>query len=161
MLVLGIDPGVALTGFGVIEEKNKCLNLISIGCIKTSSKDIIQKRLKTISSSVKDLIIKHNPSEIAIERLFFSTNSKTAIKVGEARGVILLMAQEMGINVFEYTPLEVKQALTGYGRADKKQIQYMVKKLLHNENLPKVDDASDAAAIAICHINSRRLKALK
>lgn len=158
MLVLGIDPGVALTGFGIIEEENKKLNLIDIGCIKTSAKDATPKRLEIISSLLKELILKYNPTDIAVERLFFSTNAKTAIKVGEARGVILLTAQKMGLNVFEYTPLEVKQALTGYGRADKKQIQYMVKKLLRRDSLPKIDDASDAAAIAICHINSCRLR---
>lgn len=161
MSTLGIDPGVARTGFGIVEENNKKLKLIDLGCITTSQKDSTAQRLKIISSEIRSLIKKYNPSDMAIEKIFFSSNSKTAIRVGEARGVILVTASQENLEVCEYSPLQVKQALTGYGKADKKQIEYMVKKLLSYDGVQLVDDAYDAAAIAICHINSRKLSAMR
>lgn len=161
MRTLGIDPGTATTGFGVVDETDNKLTLVDYGCIKTSPKNGMPDRLKLISSELKKVINKFKPEIIAVEQLFFAANSKTAIKVGEARGVILLTAAQAGVKVSEYTPLQVKQALTGYGKADKKQIQYMVKNLLKCMETPKPDDAADALAIAICHINSRRLKELR
>ncbi|MCX5749967.1 MAG: crossover junction endodeoxyribonuclease RuvC [Candidatus Saganbacteria bacterium] len=161
MRTLGIDPGTATTGFGVIDENDNKLSLVDYGCIKTSPKNTASDRLKSISSELKKIIDKFKPENVAVEQLFFAANSKTAIKVGEARGVILLTAAQAGVKISEYTPLQVKQALTGYGRADKKQIQYMVKNLLKCKEIPKPDDAADALAIAICHINSRKLKELR
>jgi len=161
MRTLGIDPGTATTGFGVIDEENNKLTLVEYGCIKTSPKNCAPDRLKSISTELKKIINKFKPENVAVEQLFFASNSKTAIKVGEARGVILLTAAQAGVKVSEYTPLQVKMALTGYGKADKKQIQYMVKNLLKCKEAPSPDDAADALAIAICHINSRKLKELR
>ncbi len=161
MRTLGIDPGTATTGFAIVDEHNKKFQLVEYGCIKTSPKNPSHDRLNTISEQMQIIIEKYNPDVMAVEQLFFTTNEKTAIKVGEARGVILLSAARNGIKLAEYTPLQVKQALTGYGKADKKQIQYMVKNLLGLKEVPKPDDAADAIAIAICHINSYRLKELR
>ncbi len=161
MRTLGIDPGTATTGYGVVDEIDKKLILVEYGTINTSSKTETPKRLEKISEELLAIIKKFKPDNIAVELLFFTSNAKTAIKVGEARGVILVTAAQSGIKVAEYTPLQVKQALTGYGKADKKQIQYMVKHLLKLEKTPKPDDAADAIAIAITHINSRRIKELK
>jgi crossover junction endodeoxyribonuclease RuvC len=161
MRTLGIDPGTATTGFGVVDEIDKKACLVEYGCIKTSPKTPAADRLLQIGEELQSIIEKYSPDEIAVEQLFFTTNEKTAIKVGEARGVILLTAAKNGLKISEYTPLQVKQALTGYGKADKKQIQYMVQKLLMLPKVPKPDDAADAIAIAICHINSYRIKKLK
>ncbi|MFH1826159.1 MAG: crossover junction endodeoxyribonuclease RuvC [bacterium] len=157
MLTLGIDPGTATTGFGLVTEKNGQLVFVDHGAILTSSKASPQARLKIIYNRVKQLIAEFKPKVVAVEKLFFGVNSKTAIAVGQARGMSLLAAAESGIQVAEYTPLEVKMALTGYGRADKKQMQQMVKTLLKLSFLPKPDDAADALAVAICHVHSYRL----
>ncbi len=161
MRTLGIDPGTAATGFGVVDEVDKKLSLVEYGCIKTPAGLGMPERLKMISAGLKEVIEKHNPENVAVEQLFFCTNAKTAIKVGEARGVILLTAAQAGLKISEYTPLQVKMALTGYGKADKKQVQYMVKNILGCKETPKPDDAADAIAIAVCHINSRRFKEAK
>lgn len=161
MRTLGIDPGTATTGFGIVDEENKKLALVDYGVIKTSSKLNMPERLKMISIRLKEIIKKFKPDNAAVELLFFTTNAKTAIKVGEARGVILLTASQSGLPVFEYTPLQVKQALTGYGKADKKQIQYMVKNLLKCKETLRPDDAADAIAIAITHLNSWAIKKIK
>lgn len=161
MRTIGIDPGTATTGFAVLEEKNKSLFLLDYGCINTPKNIEMPERLKVISDKLKQVIKKYKPDNIAVEDLFFCSNAKTAIKVGQARGVILLTAAQNKIKVFEYTPLQIKLALTGYGRADKKQIQYMVKSILKCKDIPKPDDAADAIAIAICHLNSYKLKELK
>jgi len=158
MLTLGIDPGTAITGYGIISENGNKFSLVECGCINTAKTDAKEVRLKTIYSSLKDLINKFQPKSIAVEELFFSTNTKTAISVGEARGVILLACAQSGIPIASYTPLQVKQAITGYGRAEKSQIQQMVKTLLNLNKIPKPDDIADALAIAICHANSRRFK---
>lgn len=153
MKILGIDPGTAITGYGVIENRKGELKLIEYGCIRTAKQKRIEERLSEIYQDLKKIIKKHRPQIIAVESVYFYKNVKTAITVAQARGVVLLCAQERGIKVAEFTPLEVKNNLTGYGRADKKQIQYMVKQLLNLKTIPKPDDAADAVAIAICAVN--------
>ncbi len=148
MKTLGIDPGSSLTGYGVVEEDK----VIEYGCIRTGN------LLVSLYDETGKIIKKHRPDALAIEKLFFSKNVKTALAVGEARGVILLCAALAKIPVAEYTPLEVKMAVTGYGRADKYQVQQMVKNLLGMAEIPKPDDAADALAIAICHLNTYRFK---
>jgi len=154
MKALGIDPGTATTGYGIIDGEKDAIQVIDYGCIKTSSKEPAHARLVKISKDLKKLISKHKPNCIAVERLFFGSNAKTAMSVGQARGVIMLAASQSGVEIAEYTPLEVKMALTGYGRADKQQVQQMVKRLLKMKTIPKPDDAADALAVALCHINS-------
>jgi crossover junction endodeoxyribonuclease RuvC len=154
MKALGIDPGTATTGYGILELEEDCIKVIEYGCIKTSSKEEPHERLTKICKDIKKILSKHKPTCVAIERLFFGANTKTAMAVGQARGVILLAASQAGVEIAEYTPLQVKIALTGYGRADKNQMQQMVKRLLKLDRIPKPDDAADALAIALCHINS-------
>ncbi len=151
MIIIGIDPGTATTGFGIIEYKDSNLKLIDYGIIKTSQKLPMAKRLKIIFDDLTKIIESQKPDWIAVEQLFFATNTKTAISVGQARGVVLLCSQKADLNIAEYTPLQVKQAVTGYGQATKKQIQQMVKIILNLKSIPKPDDAADALAIAICH----------
>lgn len=157
MIILGIDPGTATTGYGFIRETGGKLTLIDYGCIQTSSKDSASKRLGEIFDSLKELIERFKPDEAAVEELFFSSNTKTAIAVGQARGVLMLTLEKSKIMISEYTPLQVKQALVGYGRAEKKQVQIMVKNILNMDHIPTQDDAADALAIAICHAHSRKL----
>lgn len=154
MIILGIDPGMAILGYGVIESDNYDMRLIDYGTITTPSTMDAPQRLLTIFTSVEELIQKYSPDAIAYEELFFNQNVKTALIVGQARGVAVLAGAKQGIDLFEYTPLQVKQAVVGYGRADKHQVQSMVKLLLHLKDIPKPDDASDALAVAICHSNS-------
>lgn len=154
MIILGIDPGTATTGYGVIEKKGQKHKIIECGCIQTPAKTPLHDRLDAIYDELLEIIEKHSPDHMAVEELFFATNAKTAIAVGQARGVVLLAGKKKSLSVFEYTPLEVKMALTGYGRADKRQIQEMVKVLLSLPEIPKPDDAADALAIAICHAQS-------
>lgn len=156
MIILGIDPGTATTGWGLIEKDGQKYTLIDFGCVKTPAKTPLHDRLGTIFDGISDLIKNHKPDHIAVEELFFAANSKTAIAVGQARGVIILSANKKGVSVFEYTPLQVKMAICGYGRAEKGQIQKMVKTLLSLSEIPKPDDAADALAIAICHAQSYR-----
>ncbi|MDP4038755.1 MAG: crossover junction endodeoxyribonuclease RuvC [bacterium] len=151
MVILGIDPGTATTGFGVIEFKDVKLKMIDHGVITTNHKLPMPQRLKIIFDDLEKIIKSSKPDWIAIEQLFFAANTKTAISVGQARGVVLLAAQKADLNIAEYTPLQVKQAVTGYGQATKKQIQQMVKTILNLKLIPKPDDAADALAIAICH----------
>ncbi len=153
MIILGIDPGTATTGYGLI-EKNKELKLIDYGCIKTAANLATAERLKELHDRLNDLIKKYKPDIMAVEDIFFFKNLKTAIKVSQARGVILLTAAKTKILAFEYTPLQIKQAVTSYGRAEKIQVQKMVKLLLNLEEIPKPDDAADALAVAICCANS-------
>jgi crossover junction endodeoxyribonuclease RuvC len=154
MKTLGIDPGTAITGYGILDIDGDIIKVIDYGCIKTSSKNKASDRLTQICRDVKKLISKHKPKWVAVEKLFFGSNVTTAMSVGQARGVIILAAAQAGVDIAEYTPLEVKMALTGYGRADKQQMQQMVKRLLKLESIPKPDDAADALAIALCHVNS-------
>ncbi|MFH1361893.1 MAG: crossover junction endodeoxyribonuclease RuvC [bacterium] len=160
MLTLGIDPGTAATGFGLVEARGSKLVFIDHGVIKTSSKETPHNRLRLIYLEMIKLIKNYKPTHLAIERLFFGKNTQTAISVGQARGITLLAAAELRVPVAEYTPLEVKVAATGYGRADKKQVQHMVKTLLGLSEIPKPDDAADALAIAICHHHSHKIKSL-
>jgi len=156
MIVIGIDPGLAIVGFGVISTKNGTITPISYGCIRTSADKKTPQRLAQIYSEVNSLLEKYNPEVIAVERLFFNTNVTNAMSVSEARGVIFLAAQQKNIPVFEYTPSQVKQAITGSGRADKKQMQEMIKRLLNLDEIPQPDDAADGLSIALCHINISR-----
>jgi crossover junction endodeoxyribonuclease RuvC len=158
MIILGIDPGTATTGFSFLEVCGNKLSLLKYGVIKTSPKTKGHLRLLQISKQLSKEIKTLTPEVAAVEKLFFGVNSKTAILVGEARGVVLLTCAQHGLEVVEYTPLEVKMALTGYGRAEKQQIQQMVKRLLNLKEVPKPDDAADALAIAITHAHSYKLK---
>jgi crossover junction endodeoxyribonuclease RuvC len=158
MKILGIDPGTATTGWAVIAENKGNFEIQSHGCINTSKHKSDCDRLVEIAMDVEEIIRKYKPDEAAVENLFFFKNLKTAITVAQARGVLLYKLKKLGLAVHEYTPLQVKQALTGYGRAEKNQIQQMVKSILKLKCIPRPDDAADAAAIAICHINSRKLK---
>lgn len=155
--VLGIDPGTATTGWAVLEEKDGCVKPLSYGHISTSPKKPAPVRIKEISDDLEKIIKKFKPSEAAVEDIFFFKNLKTAMKVSEARGAILLTLEKNKVRINSYTPLQVKQALTGYGRAEKRQIQIMVKNILNLKNIPKPDDTADAIAIALCHINSRKI----
>ncbi len=150
MIILGIDPGTAATGYGVIKIKGGIPHLIEYGCITTSKKNLPEERLWEIYQDITKLIKKYRPELLAVESLFFFKNLKTAISVAQARGVILVVAAKNKIRLVEFTPLQVKNSLTGYGKADKKQVQYMVKKLLGLKASPKPDDAADALAVAIC-----------
>jgi len=156
MLTLGIDPGTATTGWGIIDSSNNMMKALAYGHIATKTIYPLPKRLHIIHTSLLDIIKKYSPDNASVEELFFSKNVKTAISVGHARGVILLTAQLSGLKTFEYTPLQIKQAVSGYGRADKQQIQTMVKSLLKLEKIPSPDDTADALAVAICHINRKK-----
>jgi crossover junction endodeoxyribonuclease RuvC len=154
MIILGIDPGIAITGYGVIKYEGNKFTTIDYGAVLTSPKSSMPERLSIINRDLSDLIEKYKPDAFAVEELFFNKNVKTALTVGHARGVVLLTAYVHGLNIFEYTPLQVKQAVVGYGRADKSQIQQMVKILLNLKEIPKPDDVADALAIAVCHAHS-------
>ncbi|MBP7792280.1 MAG: crossover junction endodeoxyribonuclease RuvC [Candidatus Goldbacteria bacterium] len=160
MIILGIDPGMARCGFGVIEKKGNVIKYLSAGVIESTSDYEQSERLEIIYKGIKKLIKKYKPYIIAIESLFFNRNAKTALSVGEARGVILLAAQLQKTKIMEFTPLQVKMSTTGYGMAEKLQVQKMVKALLGLKEIPKPDDAADALAIAICCINSLKIKML-
>mgnify|MGYP001137506770 CR=1 FL=1 len=161
MVVVGIDPGTATTGYGFVAEKdNGELEALDYGVILTPAGESMQIRLQTIFNQLKSLLLLHRPNSGAVEKLFFQRNVTTALSVGQARGVILLAMAEHNIPVAEYTPLEVKQAIAGYGGAEKAQVQLMVKALLSLSDIPRPDDAADALAIAICHINTNRFNQL-
>ncbi len=158
MIILGIDPGIALVGYGVISyDKNK-LTCLQYGCIETMAHTPIQERLHIIHEEMGCLIDEFKPDEIAFEELFFYKNQKTAITVAQARGVEVLSAIEHNIPVYEYTPLQIKQSITGYGRAGKLQIQRSVQTFLNLSELPNPDDAADGLAVAICHAFGQRFK---
>jgi len=156
MLILGIDPGTVAIGLGLIEYKNKKVALVAFDCLTTKPKETTAERLNDLHQKLTKFIKKHKPAIIAVEDLFFFKNLKTAMKVSQARGVILLAASQQKITVYEYTPLQIKQALTGYGRAEKKQVQHMVKAVLGLKEIPQPDDAADALAAAICCAHSLR-----
>jgi crossover junction endodeoxyribonuclease RuvC len=161
MVVMGIDPGTATTGYGFVQETEAGdLVVIDYGVIQTPPKVAAEKRLLMLFTELKRLILLHSPTNGAVEKLFFQRNVTTAIAVGQGRGIVLLAMAEAGIEVAEYTPLEVKQAVVGYGVADKNQVQQMVKALLNLETIPTPDDAADALAVAICHIHSHRYLSL-
>ena len=159
MIALGVDPGTATTGYGIVKDSpDGRLKKICYGVIRTDPKTPYSLRLKEIHEGITNLIRQYNPEAIAIEQLFFNKNIKTALTVAQSRGVIILTASLANLEVTEYTPLQVKEAVHGYGRADKTQIQQMVKVLLGLEEIPKPDDAADALAIAICHLNSYKMR---
>lgn len=151
MFILGIDPGLAIVGWGVVEHKENRSSAVAYGAITTPAGIDVEQRLIMIYDGLDGIIKKYKPDDIAIEELFFNTNQKTAIAVAEARGVILLCGIKNNVPMYEYTPLQVKQAVVGYGRADKKQVIAMTNVLLGLKKPPKLDDTSDALAIAICH----------
>lgn len=151
MVILGIDPGYAIVGYGVIEAKNSRYRPLEHGAVTTKSTQDFNGRLEVIYNSMEAILQKWKPDAVAIEKLFFNSNQKTAIQVAEARGVILLAAQKAGVSISEYTPLQVKQAVTGYGQAQKPQVMEMTKRLLCLTQMPKLDDTCDALAMAICH----------
>ncbi len=159
-VTLGLDPGTAITGYGVIRYDGQRLTPIAHGVITTPAHVPLPQRLRTIYHELLALIAHHRPTEAAVEELFFARNVRTAIAVGQARGVALLALAEAGVPVHEYTPLQVKQAVAGYGQAAKSQVQEMVRLLLDLETIPQPDDAADALAVAICHAHSARLSAL-
>ncbi len=156
MIILGIDPGTAITGYGLINKENNKLKLIQYGCITTETKFSTGERLSQLDQKLKKIITQYRPRQIAVEDIFFFKNVKTAIKVSQARGVILSRAANMKIPILEYTPLQIKQATTSYGRAEKIQVQRMVKLLLGLDEIPKPDDAADALAAAICCAHTLR-----
>ena len=154
LIILGIDPGLAIVGWGVIEYKNTKFRTIAYGSLRTPAGMRTEERLKSIFDGMNELIETYRPDAMAIEELFFNTNVTTGIRVAEARGVILLAAERAGLEICEYTPLQVKQAVVGYGRAEKRQVITMVTMLLGLKEPPKPDDTADALAIAICHAHS-------
>ena len=150
MIILGIDPGYAIIGFGIIDSsKNNAV--IDYGVITTPKEDSIAVRLEAIEQSLIHILTKYKPDVVAIEELFFFKNQKTVIPVAEARGVTIVTCRKYCKNIYEYTPLQIKQALTGQGRAEKQQVQFMVKTILGLSSIPKPDDAADALAVALCH----------
>ncbi len=153
-VILGIDPGLADTGFGIIAKEGGCLKLIDYGVVKTKAGKPAKDRLSEIYQSLEKIIKKYQPDSVSIEQLFFCKNVKTALSVGQARGVIVLLAGQNNIPLKEFTPLQVKMGTTGYGKASKNQVQQMVKIILKLKELPKPDDAADALAIAICNAHT-------
>lgn len=156
MRILGIDPGTGILGFGIIEADRGKTQLVDAGVIRTPVKEDDAVRLQTIFDELTDIIVDTKPQEMAVEKLFFAQNVTTAMTVAQARGVVLLCGMQAGLKIAEYTPLQIKQALTGYGRADKKQIQEMVKVILQLKEVPKPDDCADALACAITHSMNMR-----
>lgn len=156
MIVLGVDPGTAATGYGIVERTGNRLRAVDFGCLETTPAQALAVRLMEIHRAVGELIEQHRPALIGVERLFFNRNVQTAFAVGQARGVVLLAAAQAGLPVVEYGPHEVKMAVTGYGRADKMQVQRMVQAVLGMETLPRPDDAADALAVAICVAHAHR-----
>ena len=157
MIILGIDPGIADTGYGVIKQEGSNLTCLDYGSIQTSSKLVLVERLGILYQELAGIITKYQPERVAIEQLFFCKNVKTAMVVGQARGVVLLTCQQAQVPTVEFTPLQVKQAVAAYGGAGKMQVQKMVKILLHLNDIPRPDDAADALAIAICAANSTKI----
>ncbi len=153
---MGIDPGIAIVGIGVVDKTGNSYKTVFYDAVTTPAHTALELRLMDVYNQLNILIEKYKPDAVSVEELFFNNNAKTAIAVGQARGVIILAAAQAGIPIFEYTPLQVKQALTGYGRAEKKQMQQMMKAMLGLDEIPKPDDVADALAIAVCHGNSVR-----
>ncbi len=160
MIVLGVDPGLATTGYGVVKVIGSRLSLVDYGVIKTPAKTPLPDRLMMLSQSFIRIMDQFSPTVVSVEELFFNTNTSTAIAVAQCRGVILLKSRELGLSVSSFTPLQVKQSVCGYGRAEKQQVQYMVKQLLSMTSVPRPDDAADALAIAICHSHSHLIQSL-
>jgi len=157
MIILGIDPGTAIMGYGLIEKKGNKLTALNYACWRTAAPAPLAERLLHLYNCLEELLSHNRPDEVAVEELYFNQNTTTAMAIGQARGIVLLAAAQKGIPVCEYTPLQVKQAVAGYGKADKKQVQQMVKMLLGLQEIPKPDDTADALAVAICHAHSNPL----
>jgi len=157
MVILGIDPGTAIMGYGLIEQKGSSLRALAYSCWRTPAHTPLAERLLMLYEEIDAFLSTHTPDQMAVEELFFSNNAKTALAVGQARGVVLLAGARRGIPIYEYTPLQVKQAVAGYGKADKNQVQQMVKSLLGLNEIPRPDDAADALGLAICHAHSYTL----
>jgi crossover junction endodeoxyribonuclease RuvC len=161
MLVLGIDPGTASTGYGLVRETSSGdLEAVAYGVISTPKNTLPELRLLEIYNQITSLVSLHRPETAAVEKLFFQRNITTAMAVSQARGVVLLVLAQSGLSVAEYTPMEIKQAIAGYGGADKNQVQQMVKAILNLVDIPRPDDAADALAVAICHSHAYRFKQL-
>jgi crossover junction endodeoxyribonuclease RuvC len=161
MVVLGLDPGLATTGYGVVHESaDGTLTPLAYGTISTHASQPLPERLLAIEQQLDELLVEHQPDAVAVEELFFSRNVTTALIVGQARGVVILGAARHGLAVFEYKPMEIKQAISGYGSAAKSQVQEMVRMLLDLDEIPRPDDAADGLAVAICHLHSARLQAI-
>ena len=156
--ILGIDPGTAVTGWGVLEEKDGALEALDFGCIRPKATMKLTERYRILFEGVKELIIRYKPSALAIETQFIQKNVQSAMKLGMARGVIILAATLMGIPVFEYAPTQIKRSVTGRGQASKTQVQHMIASLLNLSTLPEPEDAADALACAICHHHHARFK---
>lgn len=155
MIILGIDPGYAIVGYGVIKYENSRYVTLDYGAVTTQAKTAFTTRLEQIYDGVTEIAERWKPQAMSVEKLFFNSNTKTAIDVAQARGVILLAAIKSGVPVYEYTPLQVKQAVVGYGRAEKKQVMELTRLILGLQKVPKPDDTADALAMAICHANSQ------
>ena len=160
MLVIGIDPGTATTGYGLVRDNADALEAVDFGVIETPAGLPLSERLLLLHNNLQKILFLHQPDSGAVEVLFFQKNVRTAMTVGQGRGVALLALAQAGLTVAEYTPLEVKQAVVGYGAADKNQVQQMVRALLGLDSIPQPDDAADALAIAICHLHSARFAEL-
>ena len=160
MVTLGIDPGTAIMGFGAVRDDGRALCAVDYGVLTTSKNDPPAMRLQRLFEGIEDVIARIGPDAVAVEELFFSTNARTAIAVGQARGIALVCAARAGVMVCEYTPLQVKDAVTGYGKASKDQVQRMTATLLGLAAVPRPDDAADALAVAICHCHSARFNAV-
>ena len=158
MIVLGIDLGYALMGWGVVESTGSSMRLLGYGCVETHAGTPMQYRLRSLQMGIRDLVSIYHPDDVAFEELFFSRNVTTALMVGAARGAAIIAAVEYTENLYEYTPMQIKQAVAGHGKADKRQIQEMVRLLLNMKEIPKPDDAADAIACAITHCQSGRNK---
>ena len=162
MLAIGIDPGTAITGYGLVREQaDGSLEVVDYGVIQTSPGHAMPDRLVQLYQQLKQIINLHSPQSGAVEKLFFARNVRTALSVGQARGIALLALAESGVAVAEYSPNEIKQAVAGYGGAEKMQVQMMVQALLNLQEVPQPDDAADALAVAICHLHSARIRALE
>jgi crossover junction endodeoxyribonuclease RuvC len=160
MVIMGIDPGFAITGYGIVKYEGNRFSVLDYGAIVTKPSMGLPERLLTLNDNLMGLIDKYRPFAISVEELFFNKNIKTAIAAAHGRGIALLAAAKSGAQVYEYTPLQVKQAVVGYGRAEKAQVQQMVKAILNLNEIPKPDDVADALAVAICHAHSYRMEAL-
>lgn len=154
MIILGIDPGLAISGYGILNYTGNKFEVIDYGCIETESCEEFPKRLKHLYDSYTSIIDMYKPKAVAIEELFYNKNAKTAMAIAQARGVHLLAAENKNIPLYEYTPLQIKQGIVGYGRAEKRQVQEMVKVILNLKEIPRPDDAADGLAAAICHAHS-------
>ncbi|PZE19446.1 crossover junction endodeoxyribonuclease RuvC [Paenibacillus xerothermodurans] len=158
MRIMGIDPGIAIVGFGLIDKQGSRLVPVQYGCIQTEAHTDSAKRLQMVYDATVQLIDTYKPDAVAIEKLFFNRNVTTAMTVSQARGILLLAAVQKGLEIGEYTPLQVKQAIVGYGKAEKKQVQEMARMFLHLSAVPKPDDVADALAVAICHAHSSTIQ---